>query len=1479
MKNMKSTCLLVMFALFISVLDGRAATYYFSSTSGNDSRTAAQAQSENTPWQSIEKLNSIMGSLSPGDRILFKRGEVFYGSIRISKSGTSGAPIVFSAYGNGAKPILTSMSAVNNWTSLGNGVFVTDLQIQPEGRLNILTVDDKIQELGRFPNFNDGNKGFKTITSTNGSNQITSNDFSNSENWLGAEIVIRKNPWVHDKHIITSNSSNSVSFNENPSKYSVSAGYGFFIQNHLKTLDQYGEWFHDKAAKKLYVYLGNPTDLPKIEISTKNNLMQLNWGISHIQITDLELKGANSNGVIINEGVHVVVSNSDIKFMGENAVKGTISNNLKVENCKIDQSLNNAIYAENTSQNVTIKNNLITNTYPFVGMGGNGDLNGAAIYTSNRAHNGVIENNKIFNTGYIGINFGGDNSEVRNNYVKDYCTHKTDGGGIYLWEGGENKNSTGRIIENNVIINGIGYSNGTNKHGLIDPIPVEGIYVDDNASGVLIQKNTIANISKHGIYLHNARNINIFENIIYNAFEGIYLNHDQYGDPVRNVSIVKNEIFAIQNEANFINTSSIKEDEAQMGSFNNNYFIRPFGNDFGFLTKYLNQQTWEMKSHLSNTKWWNKDQNAKNSPLSHPEFKSFESLGANLFGNGKFDSNSNNTFCNNCSVQWKNSGAFNNGHLSIATNKGGELNFTLEKSKKETSYLVKFKIKGNKPGYLEIYMREGQSPWRTISNSKGIEIGEEVKEFQIPINSKIETSKLNLIFKSGLDNLEYSVDDFEITEANIAFNNPDDYLFFEYNATSSAQKFPLSGEYIDANNTSFSGSVDIPAFSAKVLIKVSIDEIQEPEPPTISILNPSADTTINKGAKIKIVSEAKSEHSKVQKVEYYLNELLIKSIDSEPYEYEHHFDEQGEYNLHAKAIDQDGLIANSQTIPIKVVAAMNPPIISWLTPSHEDFFFASDPIKMVVLSQNELQNIVKIDFSIDNNVVGSVNNVPYEITLPNLPLGTHNLLAKATNSEGLTGDTEVITITIMEDAKTPLFKIISPDEHTQYIKDENLIMNIEVLEGSSEINKVEYYRNDVFIGSRTGTDFELSWIISETGNVTIEALATDVNGKSTAETQVISVSEKPVKAPLFKIISPIENTQYVKEDKLILNIELLEGSSEINKVDYYSNDIFIGSRSGTDFKLDWIISETGNISIKAMATDITGKTATESRLIKVEEKPTEVPIFKIVSPVALSEHQPGTDLKVQVEIPESNKTIQGVEFFDGNSLIGKSNIFPYDFILKDPSISEISLIARLVYQDGSALLSLPVKIFITTGPSVELITEQSRVNFSLSEKISLSPKLLNFSKEITGVNYFANGTLIGSSTLSPFSFEWETSTLGAQEIWLEVIDIDGKVFLSPKVVIQIVENEIQDPLNLTEFKFGPNPTTRYLNLYFADIKEIHYMTATVSSMNGRNSKNFEFVLDQNDVTLDLEGLKKGNYLLRVMFEGQIIITKKFMKMD
>ena len=78
--------LLILLALYPCIV--LSASYYFSSTLGNDARTNAEAKDPNTPWKSITKLNSIFSTLVANDNVYFKRGDTFYGQILVTKSGT-----------------------------------------------------------------------------------------------------------------------------------------------------------------------------------------------------------------------------------------------------------------------------------------------------------------------------------------------------------------------------------------------------------------------------------------------------------------------------------------------------------------------------------------------------------------------------------------------------------------------------------------------------------------------------------------------------------------------------------------------------------------------------------------------------------------------------------------------------------------------------------------------------------------------------------------------------------------------------------------------------------------------------------------------------------------------------------------------------------------------------------------------------------------------------------------------------------------------------------------------------------------------------------------------------------------------------------------------------------------------------------------------------------------------------------------------
>ena len=78
-----------------------ATNYYVDAQNGQDNNNGL---SEVTAWKTIAKVNS--STFQPTDQILFKRGEIWRETLLVPSSGTSGRPIVFSAYGSGNKPTI-----------------------------------------------------------------------------------------------------------------------------------------------------------------------------------------------------------------------------------------------------------------------------------------------------------------------------------------------------------------------------------------------------------------------------------------------------------------------------------------------------------------------------------------------------------------------------------------------------------------------------------------------------------------------------------------------------------------------------------------------------------------------------------------------------------------------------------------------------------------------------------------------------------------------------------------------------------------------------------------------------------------------------------------------------------------------------------------------------------------------------------------------------------------------------------------------------------------------------------------------------------------------------------------------------------------------------------------------------------------------------------------------------------------------------
>ena len=398
--------LLFLPVLFLICASARATNYYLAAN-GNDGNSGTSTSS---PWKTLSKLNSFFNSLKAGDNIYLNRGDVFYGSLTVTKSGSSGSPITISAYGSGANPVITGFTTVTSWTNLGSNIWESSSAVSSLSTCNIVVINGVNTPMGRYPN-----TGWLTYQSHSGTTSITSNQLSGSTNWTGAESVTRIIRWTLQRDKIKSQSGGTITFAG--SGNAPTDGYGFFIQNDIRTLDVSNEWYYNPSTKKIRVYhQGTPTN---VQMATIDELILTN-GANYITFDHIDFKGPNSNMFENRNCKYITAQNCIFLFAGQKAmlINGKVSYNeiMIIDNNVFSDNNDNAMNFSSYSANTWVKNNTINNTGMIPGAGSNDQNSYDAIDLVGQ--NSIVEYNKISNTGHIAIGMRqSDGMIARYNYI------------------------------------------------------------------------------------------------------------------------------------------------------------------------------------------------------------------------------------------------------------------------------------------------------------------------------------------------------------------------------------------------------------------------------------------------------------------------------------------------------------------------------------------------------------------------------------------------------------------------------------------------------------------------------------------------------------------------------------------------------------------------------------------------------------------------------------------------------------------------------------------------------------------------------------------------------------------------------------------------------------------------------------------------------------------------------------------------------
>jgi Right handed beta helix region/Secretion system C-terminal sorting domain len=556
--------------LFSFITIAANASVYYVSAKGSD---AANGTSTTTPWLSINKVNGF--TFKPGDQILFNRGDTFYGAITVNQSGAAGSPIIYGAYGSGAAPIITGFTNITTWVNDGSSIYeYTCSACQPS--LNMLTVDDTVQPMGRWPRISDPNEGYLVVSSHNANSSITSTQISGSSTYVGGELVIRKMQYVLDRARITAQTSTTVTYNPFPNAiFTPTNLFGFFFQNHVNTLKKTGDWCYDSLTKKIKIY-GAP---PNVKASTLSNLVNIT-NKSYVNFNSLSFKGSNSNIFNIVTSKFIQINASTISYAGIDAIciTSSVSNNITVYDCTISNSNNNAIEA-NGSPNLTISNDYISNTGAIRGAGQSGGMGYIAI--NDVGAKSYVWHNQIYNTGYHGLRFQGDSVVIKNNLITGFAKTLNDAAGIYSYG---DQTSFGRIIRGNIVINGFGDRYGMDAD-LTNPYAynVHGIYLDGGSKNVIVDSNTVSNCSFDGLELSGSVNVQVLHNTLYNnnAFQM------DLGDRFTpNIIFKDNLLFSARPDQGILYIDfTAGGSYSTMGTFDSNYYCRPIYEPTGINTR------------------------------------------------------------------------------------------------------------------------------------------------------------------------------------------------------------------------------------------------------------------------------------------------------------------------------------------------------------------------------------------------------------------------------------------------------------------------------------------------------------------------------------------------------------------------------------------------------------------------------------------------------------------------------------------------------------------------------------------------------------------------------------------------------------------------------------------------------------------------------------------------------------------------------
>ncbi len=272
-------------------------------------------------------------------------------------------------------------------------------------------------------------------------------------------------------------------------------------------------------------------------------------------------------------------------------------------------------------------------------------------------------------------------------------------------------------------------------------------------------------------------------------------------------------------------------------------------------------------------------------------------------------------------------------------------------------------------------------------------------------------------------------------------------------------------------------------------------------------------------------------------------------------------------------------------------------------------------------------------------------------------------------------------------------------------------------------------------------------------------------------------------------------------------VDAFSGSGRVSKVELYVDGVLFGTNTNFPYVFSWAPAVVGNYKMVALAYDDKNNVESSPEILVHIVPP---PSVALTYPLNGDTVTGGTPTRLTAVASDSNAEIRSVQFFVDGQFVGESTrtdsngaYFVTATLTQRVSAEGLPLpsgvMAMATNSEGITGISPTSSVYVTNGgggttkppvgnpPTVSLTSPIGGTQITVNTPVSLGSNPVDTDGFITGVQYLAGTTNIGSSTTYPYTATWTPKSPGVYPITVKVTDNDGNIVSSNIVTVTVVD--------------------------------------------------------------------------------------------